>query len=181
MYDVRRIQVNKIRFLSLILSIILGVSVLCFADGAYYAPDEKLSVEAAMNSFPQISAESYAVMDARTGEVLFSQKADIPMPIASTTKMMTALVVVEKVDDLDRVVSVDAASCGVEGSSVNLYKGEKISVRDLLYALMLESANDAAHCLALTVSGIAASRCSAEKGLYRRTFTKPTFSPFASR
>ena len=153
MYDVRRIQVNKIRFLSLILSIILGVSVLCFADGAYYAPDEKLSVEAAMNSFPQISAESYAVMDARTGEVLFSQKADIPMPIASTTKMMTALVVVEKVDDLDRVVSVDAASCGVEGSSVNLYKGEKISVRDLLYALMLESANDAAHCLALTVSG----------------------------
>ncbi len=131
----------------------LVFSTCALADGVMYTPEEKKSIEAGLDAFPEVSAESYVVMDARTGEILFSEKENVSMPIASTTKMMTALIVVENVEDLDRTVVIDAESCGIEGSSVNLFKGEKISVRDLLYALMLESANDSAVALARTVSG----------------------------
>ncbi len=153
MYDVRRIQVKNIKLLSVLFAMLFVLTPFAVADGVLYTPDEKDRVEAAMNALPTMSAESYTVMDARTGEVLYSSNERKPLPIASTTKMMTALIVVEKVPDLDRVITVDAESCGIEGSSVNLYKGEKISVRDLLYALMLESANDAAVCLAKSVAG----------------------------
>lgn len=149
----RRIHVKRTKLISLILTVIFILSPLSLADGVFYTPDEKDSVEAAINAFPQMSAESYVVLDAVTGDVVFEENSKTSMPIASITKMMTALVVVENTDDLSRMVEVDAASCGIEGSSVNLYKGEKISVKDLLYALMLESANDAAVCLARAVSG----------------------------
>ena len=141
------------KFISVILALIFVLSPIAFADGVFYTPDEKDSVEAAINSFPKMSAESYIVVDAGTGEVLFEENSSEKLPIASITKMMTALVVVENTEDISKVVTVDSESCGIEGSSVNLYKGEKISVRDLLYALMLESANDAAVCLARSVSG----------------------------
>lgn len=144
---------KRTKLISLILTVIFILSPLSLADGVFYTPDEKDSVEAAINAFPQMSAESYVVLDAVTGDVVFEENSKTSMPIASITKMMTALVVVENTDDLSRMVEVDAASCGIEGSSVNLYKGEKISVKDLLYALMLESANDAAVCLARAVSG----------------------------
>jgi len=144
--------VKRTKLISTILAVIFILSVTAFADGVFYTPDEKDSIEAAVNSFPEMSAESYIVVDALTGDVLFEQNSTTALPIASITKMMTALVVVES-SDLSRVVVVDAESCGIEGSSVNLYKGEKISIQDLLYALMLESANDAAVCLARAVSG----------------------------
>ena len=143
---------KRTKLISTILAVIFILSVTAFADGVFYTPDEKDSIEAAVNSFPEMSAESYIVVDALTGDVLFEQNSTTALPIASITKMMTALVVVES-SDLSRVVVVDAESCGIEGSSVNLYKGEKISIQDLLYALMLESANDAAVCLARAVSG----------------------------
>lgn len=144
---------KKIKLLSILFVLLFVLTPMILADGVFYTADEKDRVEAAMNAFPTMSAESYAVMDARTGEILYSENERVSLPIASTTKMMTALVVVENVSNLDNVVTVDAESCGIEGSSVNLYKGERISVRDLLYALMLESANDAAVCLARNVSG----------------------------
>ncbi len=152
-YDVRRIQVKKFRALSLLIAVLFTLTPIVLADGVMYTPDEKDKIEQAVSGLPEMSAESYAVVDAVTGEVLFSENADKRLPIASITKMMTALVVVESVSDLSATVTVDAESCGIEGSSVNLFKGERISVSDLLYALMLESANDAAVCLARYVSG----------------------------
>ena len=143
---------KKTKLISVILAMIFILSPLALADGVFYTPEEKQSVEAAITSFPTMSAESYIVVDAMTGDVIFEKNSTVSLPIASITKMMTALVVVEN-SDLSRVVVVDADSCGIEGSSVNLYQGEKISVQDLLYALMLESANDAAVCLARAVSG----------------------------
>lgn len=143
---------KRTKFISVILVVVFILSPLSLADGVFYTPDEKDNVEAAVNAFPQMSAESYIVVDALTGDVIFEENSTTSLPIASITKMMTALVVVES-SDLSRVVVVDAESCGIEGSSVNLYKGEKISIQDLLYALMLESANDAAVCLARAVSG----------------------------
>ena len=143
---------KKTKLVAIVLAVISILSPLCMADGAYTTPEQMKAAEANA-AFPEMSAESYVVMDSKTGEVLFSKDSDKMLPIASTTKMMTALVVVEKIKDLDSRVTVDPESCGIEGSSVNLYRGEEISVKDLLYALMLESANDAAVCLAKYTAG----------------------------
>ena len=135
-----------LKFLALCLTLIFVFSSVVCADGSYYSPAN------AENRFPDISASSYALLDARTGEVIFCHNENQRMPIASITKIMTALVVLENAK-LDASVTVTAESCGIEGSSIYLYEGEKLSVNDLLYALMLESANDAAVCLANFVAG----------------------------
>lgn len=72
--------------------------------------------------------------------------------MASTTKIMTALIVIEDCD-LDEVITVADEAVGTEGSSIYLKKGEKISVKDLLYGLMLRSGNDSAVALAIHHSG----------------------------
>lgn len=99
-----------------------------------------------------ISAESYCLIDADTKEILASRNEHKKLPIASTTKIMTAIVVSEHIC-LDKIIAVDKRAVGVEGSSVYLYENEKMTVRDLLYALLLESANDAAEALAYGVCG----------------------------
>ena len=85
-------------------------------------------------------------MDADTGAVLYEKEADVPMRIASTTKILTALVVLEEASPCD-VITV-AQEHMVEGSSMYLKVGERVTVQELLYGLMLCSGNDAA--LALT-------------------------------
>lgn len=99
-----------------------------------------------------ISAKSAVLIDADSRKVLFRKNPDIPLGEASTTKIMTALVVSEHID-MDKKVSVHADAIGIEGSSVYLCEGEILTVRDLLYALLLESANDAAVALAIECSG----------------------------
>ena len=101
---------------------------------------------------PSISARSAILIAAETGEALFEKAADERLPMASTTKIMTALAAIESMP-LDTVVTVPAGAVGVEGSSVYLEAGEKLTLEDLLYALLLASANDAATAIALTVSG----------------------------
>ncbi len=112
------------------------------------------NVETALSPLPagSISAESYCLMDADTKEILASKNEHKKLPIASTTKIMTAIVVSEHIS-LDKTIAVDKRAVGVEGSSVYLYENEKMTVRDLLYALLLESANDAAEALAYGVCG----------------------------
>ncbi len=101
---------------------------------------------------PALSAKAALVMEAANGEVLYELAADEPMLIASTTKIMTALVVLERCT-LDREVTVDPAWTGVEGSSMYLKPGQKLTVEDLLYGLMLASGNDAAVALACVTAG----------------------------
>ena len=98
-----------------------------------------------------LGAES-AVLMTEDGDVIFEHNADERLPMASTTKIMTALVAIENCP-LDRVVTVDEKAVGVEGSSVYLEKGEKLAMGELLYALMLQSANDAAAAIAIEVGG----------------------------
>ncbi len=100
---------------------------------------------------PSVSAESAVLLDAKDGEILFEKNAGTKLAMASTTKIMTALVVLERAD-MKQVVTIPKEAVGVEGSSAYLYQGEKITVRDLLFALLLQSANDAAEALALHVS-----------------------------
>ena len=93
------------------------------------------------------SARSAVIIDAKSGAVLFEKNKDTRLPMASTTKIITALTVLESANVND-VITVSERAAAVEGSSIYLTAGEKISVRDLLYGLMLESGNDAAVCLA---------------------------------
>ncbi|MCM1404390.1 MAG: serine hydrolase [Prevotella sp.] len=98
------------------------------------------------------SARGMCTMDVATGRVLFAHNADQPMGMASTTKVVTALTVLEHCQDLDTKMRVADAAIGIEGSSIYLQKGEQLTVRELLYGLMLRSGNDAAVALALAVA-----------------------------
>ena len=100
---------------------------------------------------PGNSAKSAILVHADTGTVLYEKNADEHMLIASTTKIMTAIVVLEHCE-LDDTVEVDARSAGIEGSSMYIKAGETYTVEELLYGLLLVSGNDAASALALHVS-----------------------------
>jgi D-alanyl-D-alanine carboxypeptidase len=99
-----------------------------------------------------VSARSAVVLDGDSGEILWAKNAQEQSLIASTTKIMTALVVLENAE-LTEAVTVPAEAVGVEGSSMYLREGEILTVQDLLYGMMLSSGNDAAVALALHVGG----------------------------
>ena len=105
-----------------------------------------------LENAPGLSARSAVLMDASTGRVLYASHAEDRALIASTTKIMTALLICEA-GDLDRAVTIPPEAVGIEGSSMYLKAGETLSVRELLYGLMLRSGNDAAVALALADSG----------------------------
>ena len=128
-----------IRFISLLLAILA-------LSAVFTAP-----VNAEENFAPSVSAQSAVLIDGRSGSVLFEKQADLRLPMASTTKIMTALVALEYLP-LDTVITVDPRAVGVEGSSVYLVAGEQLTLEQLLYALLLESANDAATAIAIGVA-----------------------------
>jgi D-alanyl-D-alanine carboxypeptidase (penicillin-binding protein 5/6) len=99
-----------------------------------------------------IQARAWAVIDARTGEVLLSQAGRERLPIASATKLMTAYVAMQKMP-LDRIVTAAPYDAEFGESLLEARAGERISVRDLLYGLILLSGNDAAHTLAIRTAG----------------------------
>lgn len=111
---------------------------------------------AAISFFPvhaeAVSADKAIVLDAATGRVLFDKKADEQGLIASTTKIMTALVVCEQSNVLDRM-RIPKEAVGIEGSSMYLQEGEVLTIQELLYGLMLHSGNDAAVALAIYCGG----------------------------
>lgn len=101
---------------------------------------------------PNVSAAHAIVTDADTGAVLYEKDADAACLIASTTKIMTGLLICEQCDLREHFV-VPREAVGVEGSSMYLKAGEVLSVRDLLYGMLLQSGNDAAVALAVHCSG----------------------------
>lgn len=127
---------------------------------------------------PAVSAEA-AILTDENGTVLWSRNADRRMAPASTTKIMTALTVLSDGTDTEAFVSVPAEAVGVEGSSVYLYEGEVLTVRQLLDAVLMESANDAAAALAAAAASSAAAFVSrmnalcAEMGLKDTHFVNP--------
>ena len=100
---------------------------------------------------PSVSAGRCILLDADSGEVLFAQDADTRSLIASTTKIMTAVVVLEHCS-LDMEYTIPPQATKIEGSSMYLKAGETLTIRDLLYGMMLHSGNDAAVALALACS-----------------------------
>lgn len=101
---------------------------------------------------PQTSASGACVVEIDSGRVLCAKNAEQEMPMASTTKIMTALVAIEK-GNLDQVITAKSPAVGVEGSSIYLKEGEQFTLKDLLYGLMLRSGNDSAVAIACAVGG----------------------------
>ncbi|MBL4901940.1 D-alanyl-D-alanine carboxypeptidase [Desulfotalea psychrophila] len=107
-----------------------------------------------------VATEPYAsalVLDADTGEILFSRNADAPVYPASTLKLMVLLVILDRVKQgtlqLDEMVQITVEAYKMGGSQVYLDPKEQFSIEDLLYALMVQSANDAAVALAIHIAG----------------------------
>ena len=118
-------------------------------SGEVLLPAGEASLPAALTG---VSARGAVLLEAESGDVVFGQNQNARLPMASTTKIMTALVALETLP-LDTPVTVTAESVGVEGSSIYLCEGETLTLEQLLYALLLESANDAASAIAVAVSG----------------------------
>lgn len=98
------------------------------------------------------SAKAFSLYSPDTDTFILSNNIDTKLPMASTTKIMTALIAIESLD-LNESVTVPSEAVGIEGSSLYLEAGDVLTVKDLIYSLLLQSANDAAVVLALKTSG----------------------------
>lgn len=105
-----------------------------------------------LKTFAATESAGEAVLDVNSGRILFSRDPEKKLPMASTTKILTAILVIES-DDLDEEIRIPAEATGVEGSSIYLVPGESMTRKDLLYGLMLRSGNDCAEALAILHSG----------------------------
>lgn len=119
---------------------------------AFVAVLALVTVAYAMEDAPENSAGAAILLHMDSGDVLYEKNADEQMLIASTTKILTALVTLENCD-ISEMATVSRAHCAVEGSSIYLKPDESYRVEDLLYGLMLSSGNDAAMVLACHVGG----------------------------
>jgi len=134
---------------------------------------------AAAQPRPTVDAGAYLVASGATGEVILSKDADEPRAIASITKLMTALVTLEHARPGERVTAPPAVS-SVGESSIYLRPGERLTVRDLLAAALIQSANDAAFALAAHVGDGSVRRFvrmmnakARELGLAQTRFVRP--------
>lgn len=106
---------------------------------------------------PPVEAEAYLVQNGGTGEILASRHAREQLPMASITKLMTALVALER-GPVDDVVTVTQRAAGVGESTIHLRPGERVVLRDLIRAALVQSANDAANAIAAHIGGGSVSR-----------------------
>jgi len=111
-----------------------------------------LAAEMEPSTGPRVDARAWTLIDARTGQVLASHAAAKHLPIASTTKLMTAYVAMQEMP-LDKLVRAAPYEPIYGESLLGLRTGQRISVRDLIYGLILRSGNDAAHTLAIAAAG----------------------------
>lgn len=107
---------------------------------------------AAAQSGVSVSAKAAVLIEADTGRVLFAKNKDECLPMASTTKIMTALITLEA-GNLDAPFVVDEKAIRVEGSSMGLQKGDTVTLRTLAYGMLLPSGNDAANAAAVRIAG----------------------------
>jgi len=128
------------KIISLALTILMAFSFIPFSSAA------------AKDSPSEVSADSAVLMDAATGQILYSKNMDSAFPPASTTKLMTALLTLESCK-LDDIVTVGKNPPLADGSKIYIFQDEQIKVNDLLHALLLASANDCAEALAEHISG----------------------------
>lgn len=111
-----------------------------------------INIAFAAVTVPQVEAEAAVLMVANTKEVLFEKKAQDIMYPASTTKIMTLLTALEK-GDPNSIVTVSASAASCDGSGLGLHSGDKLTLHEAMYGMMLVSGNDAAEAIAENVAG----------------------------
>ena len=169
---------RSIAFVTLVALVLCLTANAHSAVSSYETQSTKTEYSLTALSPPALSARSAVLIDADSCRVLCGVLHNERMAMASTTKIMTALVAAEA-GELDRLVSVSPDAVGIEGSSIYLYAGEKLTLRDLICAMLLESANDAAAAIAIEVGGSIEGFCAMmnekakELGLCDTHFTNP--------
>ncbi|MBE7074282.1 MAG: D-alanyl-D-alanine carboxypeptidase [Clostridiales bacterium] len=139
---------NKIiSFVCLLFAIAFVFSIFASGLQAFFSVKSCVFAESAT------SAKSMCVMETSSKRVLESKNENLHLPMASTTKIMTAITAIENCKDLDKTFEISPKSVGISGTSIYLRKEEVMSTRDLLYGLMLVSGNDASVALAEHVGG----------------------------
>jgi serine-type D-Ala-D-Ala carboxypeptidase (penicillin-binding protein 5/6) len=142
-------------FAVLLVLVCTGFGPPVLTDGGYpplrLTPDDIARLMATKQPV-QLSAASALLVDLEAGQTLYALRPDEPRPPASTAKLMTALIVLQRVS-LDGTVTVSATAAGTEGSRMGLVAGETLTIRDLMYGLLVASGNDAAVALAEHIAG----------------------------
>ncbi len=112
-----------------------------------------LPVEADRGAFPVLSAQAAILIDARSGFPLYEKNADLELPMASTTKILTALITLENAEVFDEAVLITPQMAAVEGSSMGLRAGWQVRLSSLAAGMLLASGNDAANAAAIALGG----------------------------
>lgn len=154
--------------LALVISIVLIINIICsiivYADEKDEEDNENIieelyndqtTIESSISEVknPIINSRRYTVFDRKSGLSIYGKDEEKQSAMASTTKIMTAIIVLEKCNDIEEIVTIDEKSAGVGGSRLGLKKGDRITVNDLLYGLLLKSGNDSAVALAIKTAG----------------------------
>lgn len=154
--------------------VLMFCTVVALVSGQAKAEDGAESIET--------GAKASVLIESNTGTVLLKENENQAMPMASTTKVMTALMAMEY-GKLDEMVTVSRNAFGVPGTSIYLSQGEKISLRHLVYGLMLASGNDAAVAIAEHIDGSVSAFCkhmtqrARELGCEKTVFVNPNGLP----
>lgn len=132
---------SKIRKLFLLLVLICIISI-------GFLPNHTVLAESISSS-----AKGMIVLEGNTNTILYESNSKARLPMASTTKIMTAILALEKCDNLDEKFEISEKAIGIEGTSIYIKSGEKLSMRELLYGLILASGNDCAVAIAERLGG----------------------------
>lgn len=168
MKDIKKLYRIKLIFIILLITILINHTTISIANTEENEDDEKIlyeniiqelekennSVEtSASNQKPVINSRRYVIYDRNSKSAIYGKDENKQTAMASTTKIMTATVVLETCKDLNEVVTISAKAAGTGGSTLGIHKGDKITVNDLLYGLLLRSGNDTAVALAEYIGG----------------------------
>lgn len=142
--------------LSLLLALLLATSSVCSSAvvtaDATFDQDSVPVAGTGVGRPLNISAQAYALLDAQTGLLVLGERVHDRLPMASTTKIMTALITLEQ-PNLDEYFTVSPEAIRAEGSSMGLMEGDQVTLRTLAYGMLLSSGNDAANAAAVRISG----------------------------
>ena len=146
----KKISLTVLYCLCFVVAAVFGSVLLVKSFGIAYS--SKTTIKIGSQDF-STESQAMVLVEATSGRVLVNHRGDQSLPMASLTKIITAIVAIENCKDLDAKHEIPTNSVGIEGSSIYLKAGEHLSIRELLYGLMLRSGNDSAVAIAQIIGG----------------------------
>lgn len=146
-------KIKKIYLVLLIFTTILPIKSLSYEYLEANNNDKLISTSSTLNEIPIINARHSVVLDRSSKTIIYGKNENEKCKMASTTKIMTSLIVIENCNDLNKTITISKKAAGTGGSRLGLKTNDKITIQNLLYGLMMVSGNDAAVALAEAISG----------------------------